>query len=338
MKKISKYNLVILGSDWDLYKIAYSDAVTRNALYLSKIEPQKKFFKFLFKLHFSPKANKLINLPFKQLWCKYWFKNINNKEPHLFLIFRNWLALDENANILNYIRKNYNNPKICTFFQDIIASYKVQNSHKNLDIYKIKDRADLVLTYDECDAKKYGLIYHPTVFSKVTIHNSTKPKCDVFFIGKDKGRLPLLAKVYQKLTEADYNCLFILLNVPEEKRVLQDKIQYIDRQLPYHEILEYVVNAKCLLELIQPGAVGFTYRTLEAIAYNKKLLTNNSSMSENEYFDNRYISIFDSEENIDMTFLSDSNDNPIFENPFKDCISPLRLISFIEKILDISIL
>lgn len=331
------YKLIILGNNWDLYKISYSDIITDNTTYIDSIIPKNILLKALFKLHFFAKINKHFRLPFKGIWKYYYFRKMDKNQPTVFLFFRNWFEQDCRIGLVDFIKKTFKNSKNIIFFQDIIASFNIYGTPINIE--EVKSKYDLVLSYDKDDCKRHGLIYHPTVYSKQ--HISPKPSSfnqyDVFFIGKDKGRLNLLIDIAKKLTEMGLKCKFIVLGDSHKNKIHSPHIEYIDKMVKYPVILEYISKSKCLLELLQDGAVGQTYRTLEAISYNKILLTNNVSIKDSDIFDPNYIHIFSSADDISKNVCNEIKNAPNTPNKFVDHISPIQLISFIEKRLNITI-
>ena len=67
---MDKYNYVILGSDWDLYKFSYSDLYQfNNVQYIPGPYPPINSLKgLLYRIHFNPTINRLVKLPFKTAW------------------------------------------------------------------------------------------------------------------------------------------------------------------------------------------------------------------------------------------------------------------------------
>lgn len=331
------YQLVILGSDWDLYKMSYSDIISDKVRYIDGYKPQNQILRFAYKAHLTPKLNRFIHLPFKPLWNKLFFKNIDRNAKVVFLVFQNWLSIDTTIHTIDYIKKTYKNGKIVLFLQDIVSSFVDIYKNRPVDIVQYKKKCDAIITFDKKDSKKFGFLYHSTVFSHIPISVSDSNKFDVFFIGKYKGRLDLLVDIYIKLSSCGLKCKFIVLNAPIDKRKMSDKIEYIDHILSYKEVLQLVNDTKCILEILQPGAVGYTYRLWESISYNKFLLSNNHSLLNSEFFDKKYISIFSSAEDIDMSFMQ-RIDKPSYElNPNSKKISPYNLIEFIELQLNVKI-
>jgi len=99
--------------------------------------------------------------------------------------------------------------------------------------------------------------------------------------------------------------------------------------MPYNEMLYYTVNSKCILEVNQGGAVGYTSRFLEAVMYNKKLLTNNCSIQKSAFFSPEYIQCFSKVEEINLAFISE--DLLQVDYGYQGEFSPLHLIEKIEN-------
>ncbi len=186
-----------------------------------------------------------------------------------------------------------------------------------------------MLSYDKGDVEKYELTYHPTVFSNYPVESDLSiPASDIYFVGVTKDRLSLILDTFYKLKGEGFDCNFYLSEVSSRNQIKEKGLNYIDR-MRYDENLKHVVRTKCLLEIIQSKAKGATVRTWEAIMYNKKLLTNNMSIADDFYYDNKYISLFD-KNGIDMNFLKQDNH---FINPYRDDIGPNKLLDFISSSL-----
>ena len=79
-------------------------------------------------------------------------------------------------------------------------------------------------------------------------------KSDVFYVGKDKRRSHVLSKLVAEL-----------------------KPYYMTGLMSYDEYCARAAGAACMLEILQKGQTGMTMRTLEALFFNKKLITTNAA-------------------------------------------------------------
>ena len=194
---------------------------------------------------------------------------------------------------------------------------KRMNIKKNqLDIYR--EKLDLVITTDSRDAKKYNLSFFPLIYSKVPRIEQTTICYDLSFIGRGKGREEILNKI-EKI--AKDNGLDIYMKYKEKKITGNDWMEY-------SEILNVVRKSNCILEVVQTKQTGITLRTLEAICYGKKLLTNNTSIKKYPFYDSRYIQIFRNVDEISLDFISERREIKYnYENQY----SPINLLKYIVK-------
>lgn len=328
-----KYNFVFLSSDLDYYYYSFATSINNiNTFFLSD-----KVFKtlkksILFKIHMG-RINRIIKLPFKQIWNrKFYNEEINNNLPICFVLWGEWALYNRETGFSEYLRKKYPGCKIVWFIQDLFST-QLSLYENHIDLCKEKKIYDRIVSYDKGDCVKYGFTYHPTVMSYMQIpDNPNLEETDVLFIGKDKGRLPLLIEICNYLREYGLICNFRLYGVPYEKRINVDGIYYYDSKLTYREIIEYVKKTKCIIELMQPEAQNFTLRTWEALLYNKYLITNNKSLQSSSFYCDKSMCVIDNIGDITQSFIEAIKSVEI-QYDYQQQISPNALIAFLEKIL-----
>ena len=88
------------------------------------------------------------------------------------------------------------------------------------------------------------------------------------------------------------------------------------------------LSAKCILEIVQKGQVALTLRPYEAVAYNKKLLTNNKTILNFKYYNPKYMRYFEKVEDIDWNWVK--CDDGVDYN-YQGDFSPRYLLADIEK-------
>ena len=334
---MDKYRLVIFGNDWDVYQVAYREMIDDpNFVYIPSFRP-KGLLGQLQRMQFNPKLNSLLSIPGKSLWNPYYLHGV--KEQQLcFFLQESWLKMEYGIRLLPYLREHYPQAKIVCFVQDLIATIKDHYSHRPIDIGYIKQYADLIVSYDQNDAGKYGIDYHPTIYSPIE-RASSEPaeRYDLFFLGRDKGRLPLLINICNEARQRGLVCKFLLIEVPKARQAVCEGITYLSQPLTYKENLCFCSESRCIIELLQPDAVSPTFRTWEAISLNKKLLTNGAFITKSEVYDTRYISVFHDETDVDWIFIERDNPFPDGKNPYQELIRPESLIRFIENKLSIQI-
>ncbi|MBP5800407.1 MAG: hypothetical protein J6W43_10965 [Prevotella sp.] len=335
---MDNYRLIIFGDDWDVYLTAYKELIDDPKIsYIPTFRP-KGWTGQLQRIQFNPKLNNIITIPFKEKWNPLYLRHIKKEEQPCFLILDKWLRMEGGIRLLPYLRKHYPKAPIVCYAQDLIETIIDVYSHKQIDVDYFKQHANLFISYDAIDAKKHGLLYHPTVFSVIPQSLSNHDiKYDLYFLGRDKGRLPLLINLCKEAKNRGIKCKMVMIEVPEKKRIAGEGFFYIDKSISYHENLENCAASNCIIELLQHNAQSPTLRTWEAIAMNKKLVTNNTSIRSTEVYDERYISIFNDEKTINWDFISSANAFSGQKNPYQEIIKPETLIRFIENKLQIQI-
>ncbi len=333
----TRYNYVILGSSWDLYCYAFSDiGKLDNAKYIpGNKPPQKTFMGILYRLHFRPELNRYFRLPLQSLWNRYYFTDdFKVKRPLCFIFMADFARFGELTNYPTYLRKKYKDCKLVLYKTDLFSKTPLSSYGIQENICKLKLTYDLIISYDKGDSEKYGLVYYPSVFSHNKIpEDKSIPMCDVFFTAKFKGRLPIVLNMYDFLTKKGLVCDFYLFGVPEEKRINRKGIHYISRLMCYKDNLKHVIRSKCLLEIMQSDADGYTYRTWEAIAYKKRIITNNGAITKAPFYNTDNILYFNDIQAINDDFIKKIPFMPIDDYNYVDKISPIKLLEYIDSCL-----
>lgn len=337
----NNYRLVVLGSDWDVYQYAFRDLIENKCInYIPTFRPLGLLGK-LQRIHLNPQLNKYIPLPGKCLWGRHIADNIRHKTEGkaCILVIENWLRMESSLRMLPILRNKFPDAKIVCFAQDLITRIDDMYTLRHVDVDYVKQYCDLFITFDTNDAKKYGLDYFPTVFSvPADISVSSELHTDMYFLGRDKGRLPLLTKLCDLFHKKGLTCNFQILESMNTDGIEQEGIYFTDSPITYRDNLLKVAHSHCIVEILQENALSSTFRLWEAIVLNKKILTNNTSVLSSPFYDPRYISTFTSENDIDWAFIENIRE-PAFpdKNPHCQHIQPDSLIKHIESSLNINI-
>lgn len=118
-------------------------------------------------------------------------------------------------------------------------------------------------TFDEADAKQYGMQLYKQFFRKEDVTNKKlDEKYDFYFVGFAKNRENDLLKLKEKLK--NYRLLFKIVHSYAEA-------------ITYDESVNNILQSRCVVEYVQHNQTGMTLRPLEAMFYKKKLITNNQN-------------------------------------------------------------
>lgn len=151
-----------------------------------------------------------------------------------------------------------------------------------------------VCTFDEGDGRRYGFNIVKQVYRRPAMkaeNNKEGGMFDVFFVGVDKHRSATLEKLKG---EFDAQGLTYSINIISDKHTEKSgalKGCYADKPLSYGECLDRISRSRCVLEVLQSGQGGMTLRTLEALFFKKKLITNNAGIIHSPIYspDNIYV-------------------------------------------------
>lgn len=320
-----KYNYILYnmenGYKWQMYSELHGKDFIRMCK--GALPMNEPILHKLHKFHWSAKVNSKIKLPFKKLWFK---KMTNGKfkdnKPVCFVLYGGQYAVRD-PRLCDYIKKLNPENKIALHYRDLIKS-----EAKHLDM--LKDKTDIIYTYDQGDAEKYGIMHNAYyVYSK--LKDTTTPEkfdYDLFFVGYAKDRLNLIHKVLKKAISEKISCKFIIVGVDKKDRLDVPQAEYLDGTIPYTEVINYIQKSKCILEISQENAKGMTMRTPEAILYKRKLLTNRVCIKDNPLYNSSHMSIFTDENNIDFDFLK--SPVPYDEIIETDYFSPLTELKNLE--------
>lgn len=322
------YNYVFFDFDTEYFRIAHSDLekVEWCRLRSRNLANGNKLEKSLFRVHTSKKLNAKFVIPFQSIWCKSLIGDLKfeSQKPICFMFACSYVEFRD-MGIFGYLRKHYPGCKIVLLLRDFVS---VIARNKKVTIDELKSTFDEIFTISETDAQKYN-------FTKIQVMCSNYPvevyehdlKSDVVFVGKVKDRLDVVVEAYKLLCKAGLVCDFtlvssdILQNLPEGIAVRKNP-------MPYTEMLRRVVNSKCVFEVTQKGIGAMTSRVLEALCYNKKLISDNMELSKLSYYREEYMQLFEAAATIEPEFVkADIEVNYDYNNDF----SPIRMLEIVDE-------
>ena len=139
---------------------------------------------------------------------------------------------------------------------------------------KLAMRTNRVYSFDEHDINKYHLKKN-TQFFKFDDVVSKKNVRTLYFVGADKGRYDLLNKLSNYCI--DHDILFLFQMIPDKEKEYDNTDILSYDYIEYATVLNNVSCSACVLDICKIGQVGMTFRGMEAIAYDKKIVTNNDN-------------------------------------------------------------
>lgn len=150
----------------------------------------------------------------------------------------------------------------------------------------IDDEKTEIWSFDSDDCMKYGMQQNIQYYYD-SKEQESNIEYDVYFVGHDKGRKEQLDKLEKIFKDNNITYRFDIIGDNEPN-------------IPYGEIRNRISKSKAILEINQSGQIGCTLRALEALFFQKKLLTTNSAVKNEEFYNENNVFIIDEEmEDID---------------------------------------
>ncbi|EWG66827.1 MULTISPECIES: hypothetical protein [unclassified Enterobacter] len=189
-------------------------------------------------------------------------------------------------------------------------------------IEKVRPVFDVIFSFDSADCQRYNLAMIEQ-FLPFSLHEiqrlqkeSQSENKSCFFVGGyEPVRAETLKIITPELENNGYSPDFYLLDKYNNQDNYPDNCQ--NKRLSYIENIEKVKHAAVLLEINKPEQQGLTLRALEALIFNKKLITTNVSIRSMDLYDPARIFIYNEDDieglrdflqsplpNVDETLLS----------------------------------
>ena len=155
-----------------------------------------------------------------------------------------------------------------------------------------------VYTFDKQDCEKYGLKYNPQMYPfDIDKVKDVNIKYQCYFCAADKERINDLIELKRYLDKNNISYKFrVLLKKHKKYNFNKNEVSniiFMQKSIQYNQILEELQSANCIVEIVQKGQIGFTWRVHESLFYDKKLITNNKTLKEYEFYNPSNIFIID---------------------------------------------
>lgn len=155
---------------------------------------------------------------------------------------------------------------------------------KSVAIKKFEKRLCEIWTFDEDDSERYSIRHNTQYyFRDIYDGNTNKLKhgnLTVFFVGGDKGRLDYLLDIKEKLIQNKIEPDF---NITNTSKVKVNSYVYQPR-INYERVIERISASSAILDVVADKQTGLTLRPLEAMYFKKKLITNDKTIVNRDFY------------------------------------------------------
>lgn len=198
-------------------------------------------------------------LPFEFIWYGKWKKNIT--QYNTVIIFTSELT----CHFGWWIKKQNNNIRIIYWYWNKVEKHMMPDD--------IKGECEK-WSFNLLDCEKYGLRFnHQYYFKSFLMNNENKELWDIYFIGHDHNRAEKIIKMYDYCCKEGIRTNFRIIS-SHKKSMIPDEI-IAECDVEYDEIRKGIASSKAVLEILQERQTGCTLRAMEAVFFQKKLITDN---------------------------------------------------------------
>ena len=231
----------------------FPDYLYSNIYYYYIDTANNKILNFLFRFF------KKFNLQLIKLFFGNWKNDI--KKYSTFILFDSGCS----NYIINRIKKYNKNAKIIFWYWNGLEEYN--------NILFDSKYIDEFWTYNRFDADKYHLKFNPQFYFKENkINKKSNITEDIIFLGRNKDRKNELLSLKDCLEKNKLKCNFHI-------------VENMKDFLSYHDYLKMIEKSKCILDFNYYLPGGLTLRPLEAMFFEKKLITNNKDIVNYSFYD-----------------------------------------------------
>ena len=166
-------------------------------------------------------------------------------------------------NVVRYLKRRHPGKRVIVWYRNPVAA--------SLSPDALDRTACELWSFDPDDCAAYGMGYNPQFYIPRTPAPVQPIRQDVLFVGQDKGRGQLLARMEQALQRAGCRTRFWIVGVNSPR-------------LSYEEIVREIARSRVIVDCPCEGQAGLTLRPLEALFYRKKLLTTSPAIRAQDFY------------------------------------------------------
>jgi hypothetical protein len=206
------------------------------------------------------------SIPFENIWYQNWKDDV--KDADLIIVHVSYLTL----NVCKYINKINPNARVIAWYWNKVD----KNTYPSL----VKGNCEL-WSFDEENCKKYNMKFNHQYYFKSFLENGWSEKeWDVYFCGSDSGRGKAILDIYSLFQDLKIKVKFQVVYPKYYK--IPDEIK--SSKISYEEVRKNIEKSSCILEIVRKGQSGPTLRLMESLYFRKKLITNNSYVISEEFY------------------------------------------------------
>ena len=148
--------------------------------------------------------------------------------------------------------------------------------------------------YDRGNCSKYLMKFNTIMYDYgLKLVSSSSIRYDALFLGFLKDRGDIILRIYDKINDAGYKPYFVIVKKGNEENHLP--FEFRENYVNYYEYLSMIGMSQAILDVSQKDQDGFSMRVMEAIFFDKKLITTNRSILDAPFYYDGNILVLDVE-------------------------------------------
>lgn len=182
----------------------------------------------------------------------------------------------------------------------------------NYSIEQLKDKC-YIYCFDKLYAERHGIRFVEQFYFDDYVNGLDNKVIEqqICYIGYDKNRRELLDRLAEIFDKYSISYKFYLIS-DEVKESISEHYQIQRKPLKYSDVIEIDCKSEVIIEIVSGEQKGLTWRSLEALFLNKKMITNNVAVKKFDFYNRNNIFIINVDEFSELpSFLT----QPITEIP-----------------------
>lgn len=176
---------------------------------------------------------------------------------------------------------------------------EVTNTINLFDKFYVFDKNDLALFPNKLH---YSTNFY---FDSFDFISNSKPEFDIFFVGSYDSRIDDLIIICEKLIKLKLKLNILIATSPKEHLKKYSYINFLNKPLTYIQNIELLAKSKIVIDLGHKNLhTGLSFRTFEAIGYEKKLITTNKIVKNFDFYNPQNIFVLDNNLNDLENFIN----------------------------------
>jgi hypothetical protein len=179
---------------------------------------------------------------------------------------------------------------------------------------------DEIYSFDKDDVSKYGFkeTTNYNYLEKQPIINSNSIKNQVLYIASFDNRLEKVMLLKQAFEKIKVSYKFIIVGKKTSlfklKNIFSSTISGIElrrKRINQNDLKELYSQTQVVLDIVRENQTGLSFRVFEAMAFQKKLITNNTNIMDYNFYNPNNILVIENENYVFDKVFFDTNYEPL---------------------------